>query len=192
MRCYSCDRFTMHMVCKQCQRDFLTPDISRREVGSLEVISFFDYYQVENYVQSKYIPAGYRIYKLFGKKYFQPFIKSYAENLSSKLYLIAVDESVERGYSNTAMLSHFGAKNSEVKALHNVLKAGNRVQYAGQPLSYRLENPKNFIYKGPRNIDVILIDDVVTTGTTLQQAFLELQRHDVRVHFALTVASANE
>jgi len=194
MRCFSCDNLSIQPVCKECVKDFLTPEMIEKEVGNLEVISFFDYYLTVEFIKSKYIPSGYRVYKFIAKKYFNPFIKAYADSLKDKkpLYLIGVDEKVDRGYSNVSLLMHYSSKGNRVKPIHNVLKAKSKVQYAGQPLEYRLENPRKFIYTGPKNIDAILIDDTITTGTTLEEASRVLNENGVNIHFALTVANAKE
>jgi competence protein ComFC len=164
-----------------------------KRVGNIDVISFFDYYLVSELVKSKYIISGYRFYKFVAKRFFQPFIKAYVSSYKDKkIYIIGVDENVIRGYSNIALLTHYGSKNSGAKALHNVLKASNSIKYAGKSLEYRLKNPRDFKYLGPKNIDVILIDDVVTTGTTLQEASIVLKNSGVNIHFALTVANAED
>ena len=193
MRCFSCDSLSFQPICKECEDKFLVLDTTKREVGNLKVVSFFDYYLIVDMVKSKYISSGHRLYKYFAKKYFASFIKAYVENLDNKkIFLIAVDENISRGYSNVALLSHFGAKGAGIKALHNKLIAKNRVKYAGKPLEYRLKNPRDFIYTGPENIDAILIDDTTTTGTTLEQAHTVLKQSGVDVHFALTLANAKE
>ena len=195
MRCFSCDNLSIEPVCKDCVRDFLTPEMIEEEIGNLEVVSFFDYYLTVEFVKSKYLPSGYRVYKFLAKKFFAPFIKHYVENLkdNKEIYLIGVDENIDRGYSNVALLTHIGAKDTKgVKALHNVLRAKNKVKYAGQSLEFRLENPRDFVYNGPKNIDAILVDDTTTTGTTLEQAHRVLKENGVNVHFALTLANAKE
>jgi len=192
MRCFSCDNLSIKPICKECVKDFLTPEMIEKEVGNLEVISFFDYYLTAEFIKSKYILSGYRIYKYFAKEYFQPFIKAYAESINKEIYLIGIDENIDRGYSNVAQLVHYGAKNTKAKPLHNVLKAKSKVKYAGESLEFRLENPRDFIYNGPKNIDVILIDDTITTGTTIEEASRVLNKSGVNVHFALTVANAKE
>jgi len=171
MRCFSCNNFSIEPICKSCQKTLLIPEMIEDEVGNLEVISFFDYYATVEFIKSKYSASGYRIYKFLAKKFFAPFIKSYINYLDKKnIYLIGVDENIERGYSNVAILTHFGAKENKVKVLHNALKAKNRVKYAGKSLEYRLDNPRDFVYKGPKDIEAILIDDTTTTGLTLEQA----------------------
>ncbi len=194
MRCFSCDKLSIEPICKECQKEFLIPEMIEKEVGNLDIVSFFDYYLTVEFVKSKYISSGYRIYKFLAKKFFAPFLKAYVENIDcDKIYVIGIDENVDRGYSNVAILTHYSTKkNKKAIALHNVLKAQNRVQYAGQSLEFRLKNPRDFIYKGPENIDAIIIDDTTTTGTTLEQAHSVLKKHNVNVHFALTLANARE
>jgi len=195
MRCFSCDNLSLEPVCKECIKDFLTPEMIKKEVGNLEVISFFDYYLTVEFIKSKYIISGYRIYKFFAQKYFNPFLKEYVNTLKSDkpIYLIGIDEHVDRGFSNIALLVHYAAVgNSKLKELHSVLKATNRVKYAGESLEFRLDNPREFKYTGPKDIDAILIDDTTTTGTTIEEASRILKESGVNVHFALTVANAKE
>ncbi len=194
MRCFSCNNFSIDAVCKNCIKDFLTPEMIKREVGNIEVVSFFDYYLTVEFIKSKYTTSGYRVYKFLSKKFIAPFIKSYIESLDEQkpLYLIGIDENISRGYSNVAQMVHYGSKKSGAVALHNVLKAKNRVKYAGKSLEFRLNNPRNFYYSGPDNIDAILLDDTITTGTTIEEASRVLLEHNVNIHFALTLANAKE
>ena len=194
MRCFSCNNFSIEAVCKSCIRDFLTPEMIKKEVGNVEVISFFDYYLTVEFIKSKYTTSGYRVYKFLSQKYIAPFIETYTKSLENKkpLYLIGVDENVSRGYSNVAQMVHYGSLKSSAIALHNVLKAKNKVKYAGESLEFRLNNPRNFIYSGPSDIDAILIDDTITTGTTIEEASRVLKEYNVNLHFALTLANAKE
>jgi competence protein ComFC len=193
MRCFSCDNLSIEPICQECIKEFLTPQLIKKEIGNLEVISFFQYSNTAEFIKSKYSDSGYRVYKFIAQRYFQPFIKAYVESFKDrKIYLIGVDENLNREYSNIAILTHYGAKENRAKALHNVLKAKNKVQYAGKSLEFRLENPRNFIYSGPKNIKAILIDDTVTTGSTLEEASRVLKRNGVEVDFALTIANAIE
>ena len=196
MRCFSCYNLSIEPICKECKQDLLSIDIVKERVGNLEVISFFDYYLIVDLIKSKYSMSGYRIYNYFGKEYFNPFIKNYMENLEDKeqkIYLVGIDENLKSGYSAISTLLHKSAKGlKNIKPLFNVLKAKNRVKYAGKSLAFRLSNPRNFVYIGPKDIDVILIDDTITTGTTLEEAFRVLKQNGVNVHFALTVAYAKE
>ncbi len=81
MRCFSCNNFSIEPVCKNCIRDFLIPQILTREIDELEVISFFDYYLVSEFIKSKYTPNGYgyRMYKFFANGISTHFLKSISE-----------------------------------------------------------------------------------------------------------------
>jgi len=59
-------------------------------------------------------------------------------------------------------------------------------------VEYRLDHPRNFHYRGPRGIEAVLVDDVVTSGITLQEAYETLRREEVDVLFAVTLADAQE
>jgi competence protein ComFC len=118
---------------------------------------------------------------------FRPFIKSFISQDSREVYIIGVDESVESGYSHVSLLTH-EMRDKRVKVLHHKLIAQNRVKYAGKSLEFRLTNPREFIYRGKKNIDVILVDDIITTGTTLNEAKRVLEKNSLNVLFALTLA----
>ena len=190
MRCFGCHRFSLKTVCDDCKKTFLQATISKRSVDSLNVISFFGYKNIERFIVSKFDYTGYRIYKYFALNYIKPFLKSFEEGIDSDCYIIAIDENIKRGYSHTAVLAHYGAT-KRIKPLHSVLMAKNRVEYAGKSLQYRLNNPREFIYTGKKDIDVILIDDIITTGLTLKEAKNKLNQFNVNVLFALTIADAS-
>jgi competence protein ComFC len=76
--------------------------------------------------------------------------------------------------------------------LNGALLSSNHITYARKTLQYRLDNPRDFRYCGYEGIDAILVDDIVTTGITLQEAQNKLREHGVNVLFALTLADARE
>lgn len=190
MRCFSCARWSFFIFCKICKEQLLVPTMTKRQVGTLDVISFFKYTEIEALLLSKYQPYGYRIYKALGKSIIKPFAEELDEN-QEEVYIIGIDESVKSGYSHVAVLTD-AMKNKHIKVIHASLMAQNSVKYAGKDLVFRLNNPRNFVYNGKRNIDAILVDDVITTGLTLQEAQKVLIAHDVNVLFALTLADVEE
>ncbi len=167
------------------------PQIHTRKVGTLDVVSFYHYSSIESLLHTKHKPEGFRVYKMLSKITMKPFIQKFAENLDSEVYIIGVDEHVGSGYSHTALLTK-GLSTKYTKVLHSKLMAQNRISYSGKDLQFRLKNPREFTYTGPNDIDVILVDDTVTTGITLQEAQSMLLGHGVNVLFALTLANAEE
>ena len=73
-----------------------------------------------------------------------------------------------------------------------VFLAQNRVKYAGKSLEFRLNNPRNFIYKAKKDISVVLIDDIITSGTTIREAIESLEKYNVKVINVITLADAKE
>lgn len=189
MRCLSCGKWSLSVICKVCHKELFIPTISTRKIGTLDVITLFKYQNIEPFLLTKHYPLGYRVFKYFGKQHIALFLRTFAKGLDEPAKVIAIDEQVTSGYSHTALLSHY-AKAPNLKVLHNVLVSQNRVNYAGKSLKFRLENPRNFKYSGHSNIDVILIDDIITTGTTLSEAHQILTQSGVNVLFALTIADA--
>ena len=189
MRCFTCNRLSFDAICKECQKEYLKLDITKKELANFEVFSLFEYNEIVEIVHSKYLQVGRRVYKYLAKKYFKPFLEKYKHNIyCDTLYLVAVDENVTRGYSNVAILTEYASNKKDIKALHGALKAKNRVKYAGKSLEFRLNHSRNFVYNGPKNIDAVLIDDIITTGTTLKEAYEVLNKSGVNIHFALTLA----
>jgi len=191
MRCLSCHVLSRSVVCQKCKETLLVPTITKRKVGTLEVISLFKYKNIEPFLLTKHTPVGYRLYRYFSKQFVKPFLDNFATHIDTPVTLMAIDEQVQSGYSHTALLSHY-AKSPKIALAHATLLAQNSVSYAGKSLEYRLNNPRDFRYTGKAGIEVILIDDIITTGVTLQEAQQELQRHGVEVLFALTLADARD
>jgi len=191
MKCFACHSFSIGVFCKKCQNSILMPSPTMRTIGTLDVVSFYKYSTVENILLSKHTTHGYRIFKALAKLTYKPFIAEFIKNDSREVQVIGVDEFVKNGYSHIALLTD-AMKTKSVSVKHSSLMAKNRVTYAGKSLQFRLENPRDFSYRGPKKVDAILVDDIVTTGSTLQQAQSILTKHDVNVLFAITLADANE
>ena len=191
MRCFSCSKLSIPIICEVCVKQLFRPTIGTRTIGTLDVISFYKYTALESLLLTKHKPEGYRIYKALAKMTMKPFIEEFAENAEGDVYIIGVDEYVKSGYAHVALLTR-AMKTKHTIPLHSVLMAQNRVNYSGKDLQFRLANPRNFKYTGKKNIDAILVDDIITTGITLQEAQKVLMEKGVNVLFALTLADVEE
>ncbi len=190
MRCLSCHKLSILSFCNRCQTTLLQPTVSKRQVGSLDVYSFFKYQNIEDLLLTKHTSQGFIVYKALAKMTFRPFIKRFLEEDNRLVYVIGVDESTKYGYSHVALLTHeLRAKHSKI--LHAKLLAESQVNYAGKSLEYRKKNPRAFKYTGVKDIEAILVDDIITTGTTLKEAKNVLESNGVKVLFSLTLADAN-
>ncbi|MDM5271667.1 ComF family protein [Sulfurovum sp. zt1-1] len=191
MRCYTCSKLSFQIICSECQVKLFRPQVHTRKIGTLDVISFYPYSTIESLLHTKHKAEGYRIYKKLGKMTMEPFIKEFAESLDKDVHILGIDEHVGSGYSHIALLTK-ELQTKYTKVMHGKLLTQNRVSYSGRDLQFRLNHPREFRYGGKTNIDVILIDDTITTGITLQEAQSVLMRHGVNVLFALTLADAKE
>ena len=191
MRCFSCSKLNFKIICKTCETQLFVPTIKTRKVGTMDVISFFRYSTLESLLHSKHKPEGYRIYKALAKMTMKPFIEEFVENVDSDVYIVGIDEFVKSGYAHVALLTRT-MKSKHSIPQHASLIAQNRVNYSGKSLQYRLEHPRDFVYTGKSDIDVILVDDIITTGITLQEAQKVLMENGVNVLFALTLADVEE
>jgi len=187
MRCLSCHQLSMATFCKKCREKLLKPTVSKRTINGLDVYSFFKYQHIQDLLLTKHTPQGFKVYKALAKLSFKYFIENFMKNDPRKIYVVGIDEHVKSGYSHVALLTH-EMNHKNVNILHGKLIAQNQVNYSGKKLQYRLENPREFIYRGKKDIEVILVDDIITTGTTLKEANEVLKKEGIEVLFALTLA----
>ncbi len=187
MKCLTCFNFSFYLICKKCQQLFLTPNIKKKIVkNDIIVYSFYRYSDIENLLKSKYTVYGSTIYKILAKNSFEIFAKEF--NFNSKIFAIPIDDNVNRNFSHSAILTK-SLKSNYIIPLYGKLRATNRVQYAGKSKSFREKNPRAFKYSAKEGINIILVDDIITYGVTLNEAIDTLKKHNVNILFALTLAN---
>ena len=157
----------------------------------MDVISFYRYSSIESLLHTKHKPEGHRIYKALANMTMKPFIEEFVENNDGDVYVIGVDEHVKSGYAHVSLLTSAMKLQTSIPE-HATLMATNRVNYSGKSLQFRLDNPREFVYTGTEDVHAILVDDIITTGITLQEAQKVLMQHGVNVLFALTLADVEE
>jgi len=157
--------------------ELIKPEIRQNE----DIISFYNYDEIETLIKYKYHKFGNGVLKILAKKSIFEFFSLYPE----KLNIIPIDDNPKKGFSHTAVLASV-IKNHNV--MYGKLRSGSDIHYAGKSLEFRLNNPKNFKYSGLSDIDVVLIDDVLTTGTTIKEAKEVLKKHNVNVLFSAVLA----
>ena len=59
-------------------------------------------------------------------------------------------------------------------------------------MEYRLSHPRDFKYTFKQDVELILIDDIITTGTTLKEAKNVIEKSGAKALFALTLADAKD
>lgn len=99
---------------------------------------------------------------------------------------------IKRKYNQSALLAHELSKLSGIKTDFSLKRAKNtipQVKFSGKA---RVKNVKGaFCVKDNKNIkgkDIILIDDVLTTGSTLKESAIALKKAGARKIYAITAA----
>ncbi len=188
MRCIICEKISLKIICRKCQRDYFVPIFNKRELSKdFFVHSFYEYDLLKELLSAKYQFYGDRIYNILGKLAF----KKFGEEFEFPLIVdaIGVDDHVRHDFSHTAILTKH-LKSHNIVPKYNLLKAQNIIKYAGKSLEFRKNNPRNFKYFGKKKKMVILVDDIVTTGSTLLEAKRCLEQNECEVLFALTLSDA--
>lgn len=188
MLCICCENLSLSIICKTCQETLLSPSFHRREIQKdFFNYSFYSLSEIEDLLNSKYQFFGDRVFNILAKLSFEKFAKNF--HYETPLLALPIDDHTRHEFSHTAILTkHLKSKNIDVK--YNCLKATNIVKYAGKDLEYRQKNPRKFKLSNISNHKVILCDDIITTGTTIQEAKKVLQKQNNEVLFSLTLADA--
>jgi competence protein ComFC len=184
MKCLSCQNFSLTLICKKCQDHLLQPRLYKRELEKdFFVYSFYRYDEIQDLINLKYEPVGNEIFKLLSRLSLHRFLKNL--DFQDKLYLIPVDDRVKENFSHTAVLAHY-AKSDNSLPLYGALRAKNNIKYAGKNLEFRQKHKRDFSCT-VSNLDIVLIDDLVTTGTTLLEAKKVCEKYSNHVVFGLVL-----
>ncbi len=187
MKCLSCENLSFQIICKTCQQNLLTPSFHKRELEkNFYNYSFYSFSEIEDLITSKYYFHGDRVFNILAKLSFQKFAQNF--EFDELVYSIGIDEHTRHEFSQTAILSRH-LKSKYIKPLYNQCKATNIVKYAGHDLEYRKKNKRKFETK-LSNKKIILVDDIITTGTTILEAKKKLEKRGNEILFSLTLADA--
>lgn len=189
MKCMLCESLSFTHICTNCQETFLSPSIYKRKIlNNIEVISFYKYKDIKDLLHTKHTDLGYYIYSILANNS----LKLFAQNFeySNVVSSIAIDDNVKNGYSHTAILNK-ALKSKYIKPEFNKLRARNSVSYSGKSREFRLMNQRDFTLKKNNANDIILVDDIITTGLTLTQAIQTIQKKEKEILFCLTLADVN-
>jgi len=190
MRCLICESISLKHICKTCEKEYLCPSLYKRKIlGKIPVYSFYKYHDIEPLLLSKHTDLGYYIYTLLAQNSFAPFAQTF--EYESKVCSLGIDDHVKHGYSHTAILNK-ALQSTCIKPLFSKIRAKSKVSYSGEKYQFRLLNPRNFEVESFHDEDVILVDDIITTGLTLTQAIQSLEANGKNVLFCLTLADARK
>ena len=185
-----CEDLSLKHICKTCQNELLSPSLYKRKLlGKIPVYSFYKYQEIEPLLLTKHTDLGYYIYTLLAQNSFRSFAQNF--KYDNQVCSLSIDDHVKHGYSHTAILNK-ELKSKCIKPRYTKLRASSPISYSGKDYQFRLLNPRKFRMKHFNEEDVILVDDIITTGLTLTQAVQELQKQGKNVLFCLTLADARK
>lgn len=190
MSCIQCGCFCFNFFCKQCKEILKQGEPGIRKIGDFKVYYFYKYDYIKSLILSKHHMHGYFVYKNLAKFSFARFSKNL--DFQTKISAVPLDDACLNGsYSHTAILAKY-LKSDCIKPIFSAIRAKNRVKYAGKSLEFRQKNTRNFELLKQINTPVILVDDIVTTGTSMLEAREVLSKAGVEVLFGLVLADARD
>jgi len=190
IRCILCKKLSLPHICITCQQNLLKPTLSTRLIGDdFKVFSFYKYHDIAPLLKTKHTHLGASVYKILANCAMKKFSQNFS--FENRVYAIGIDDHSKVGYSHTAILAK-ALKSDVITPLFHALRAGNDVSYSGKSFAYRLKNSRSFTYHGKGSKDIILVDDILTTGTTILEAKKVLEKANQTPLFSLTLADARE
>lgn len=187
MRCQLCLNLSWQPLCKNCLETILKPTPSKRILeDGLIVYSVYSYKDLKDLLHTKHTYYGAKIFAQLTKYALLPLVKTFT---CKDVYSIPIDDHARSGYSHSAVIAKELQK--YLNPLYKSLRAKNHMRYSGKKLYIRQKAKRNFMLTCKKNIDVVLIDDIVTSGATLKEANATCKEKNVRVAFAITLADAN-
>lgn len=187
MRCQSCGCFALRTFCSDCTRILSQHSLGFRDDAEFKVYYFYKYSDIKHIIHTKHHLHGLFTLKALANLSFSKFAKEF--KFGEKILAIPLDDSINSGYSHTAILAN-SLKSKDIKPSFNTIKAMSNVKYSGQSLSYRKKHKRNFKLLKKVDRPVILVDDLITTGLTMKEAFDVCQKAGISVLFGLTLADA--
>ncbi|OBV28971.1 hypothetical protein BKN38_01890 [Helicobacter sp. CLO-3] len=189
MKCLSCARFCLGVLCERCLES-IPFRLSMREVRGVRVYGFFAYDDVEFLLRTKYYAIGSRILARLARKAAH---KCFGEVLAGVdlrgVCMVGIDDSARSFYSHTGVIMHEFAKASGLAPIYGELKAAHDISYAGKSLAYRQSHKRGLRYTHKER-DLIIIDDIITTGTSFSEAIEVCQNAGAQVHLCLALCDA--
>jgi len=190
MKCLMCESLSLKHICPSCQKKFLTPSLYKRSLSNgIEVLSFYKYEDIKEFLLTKHTDLGFYIYEILAECSLKHFTQNFA--WEEHVVSLGIDEHTKSGYSHTAILNKM-LKSSHITPLYGKLKARNAITYSGKSREFRLLNPRDFKFKNFSKKYVIVVDDIITTGSTLYEASELLKRSGKEVLFCLTLCDVSQ
>lgn len=190
MRCFNCGGFTLIDLCCECVDELSEFSLGVRRLGDFKVYSFYKYSDIKHLVLSKHRFYGYFALNALARLSFGRFKQFFAPQ--SPINAVPLDDRVENSlYSHSAILARH-LKTRFIKPIYRTLQATSNVKYSGKSVAFRSKNKRHYrLFKHPPH-PVILVDDIITTGSSMLEAKGVLEKNGIEILFGLVLADARE
>lgn len=189
MRCVACEHLSLSVLCRACRSELLDAEVHYRTLESgMNVLSFFPYDAIDHLLKTKHTPVGYDIYRLLSKELLGRFAQAF--RYDTLVGVVGIDDQMQQGYAHTAIMAR-AMRSAQLQPDYRVLQAQNSWHYSTMARSERARHPRNFSLKRPRCSEVILVDDIITTGTTMLEAQKRLESAGASVLMGVVFADAD-
>ena len=190
MKCMMCENYSLTHICSSCQTNFLSPSLYTRQLeNGINVYSFYKYKEIKKLLFTKHTDLGFYIYTILAQNSFSIFAQSFSWH--TKIASLPIDDHIKNTYSHTAILNK-ALYSHTITPLFAKLRAQNSVNYSGKNRLWRMMHPRNFQLKEISYTQFILVDDIITTGSTLSQACKRLEDAGKEVLFCLTLTDVHK
>lgn len=190
MRCILCHTYSFSLICAACRRRLLAPSLSIRIIGDgFKVYSFYNYADAGPLIKTKHTHIGASVYRILAAESFGWFRSDFS--FDTPVAVIPVDDRPKSGYAHTAILAR-ALNSGHLRPRYGTLHARSDISYSGKTLAFRQSHPRRFHYTGKGVETAIIVDDIITTGTTILEAKEVLEKAGITPLFALTLADASQ
>lgn len=198
--CGICGKGINTYLCKKCEKKLKNIAIfGKDEYLDKDFEKHYYIFKYDNFIRSLIIDYKFNE-KPYLYKSFLEFLNKYQKKyVQFEIYDIIIPVPIskkrkkERGYNQSLLIAKKIAKNENIKLKDNVIvKVKNNITQSKLNKEERAENVKN-VYKITKNKEIIdknilLIDDIFTTGATLNECSKMLKQAGAKKVDVLTIA----
>lgn len=155
--------------------------------GGFKVYYFYKYELIKSLIHSKHHLHGRSIFKALASYTFARFHEFFPVN--ELIHIVPIDDKPKLSFSHTAVLAKAMSSYCLRPSFHT-LHATSSVSYSGKSLKFRQNHKRNYKLLKELKYPVILVDDLITTGSSIKEAKTFLEKKGKRVLFAVVLADA--
>ena len=199
IKCIDCGKISEKWICDKCFNHLKYGKIEEFKEGEIKyLISLFSYGEIrekmlkfkfndEAYIKNYFVELIVRNDKIKNK------LKDIDLIIPVPMYFL---KKLRRGYNQAELIAKGIAKNLKIQEDNNILiKYKNTKTQSLLNLEERKNNLKDCFkvenYKKIENKNILLVDDIYTTGTTIRECVYQLKKFNCNMISVLVIAKGN-